>query len=432
MDNTKQRFRFPFRLWRYILLDYISFFFVVFVFFIVIFIANQFILYAKEIFRISVPVFEVLKLFFYWLPDVITIAIPYATLVACLMSVGSFSSKSEFVAMRASGISAFRSFFPYLFFAIIIMVFSFFMNEVVLPWGSIQASKQYRKLLFVLPQLELEENSVKRYQDNVIVTKKLTDDGIDGLVIIDQDNDGNSRVISADSGTLVGDARKGVISLQLDDVLSVSREEKPQEYSYFQAQKLKYNLLVKDLSTEVQSITVSQKSITDLKKYIDNEQVKNITPFRSRLKARLESTLQNISQNYASASVRYELDTQLSDTQNKENRSYLLQYFSIFKNKYFNRAYQVHSVLFHKKLSEPIILFLFVCLAFPLGLFAKRSGRTIGFGMGICISFIYWIISILNQTVGMTNNVSAALVIWYPLIIIFLVSILLAYIKRLH
>ena len=424
--------KFPFRVALYILIDYICSFILIFLFFIFVFIGNQIILLAKKIFQITVPFFEVFKLFLLWMPEVVVMSIPYAALVSCLMSVGNFSSSNEFVAMRANGVSFIQSFIPYIFFSLCIMGISFFMLEVVVPWGSIQASLQYRKVLFVSPQLELDQNSVKRYQDNIIITKSVTNNNIQGLVIIDQDNDGNNRIISADTAELVGDQRKGVLSLSLKDVVSISREEKPHEYSYLRAKKLTYNLLVKDLTTEIQSINANQKSISDLQKEVKKE-------YNQNLKPAIDEQEKNMKISLGTAVSLYSQQSGLVlNSQNVSNQQlpiqvymqFLTRYHDLAKKPIFKRSYQINSVVYHKKLSEPFAVVVFICIAFPIGLFSKRSGRTTGFGIGITASFLYWLVNVINQTIGATSDITPALVMWYPLVIIFVLSLFLLYIRR--
>lgn len=430
-----QRQALPLRVWAYILLDYIQFFFLIFLFFILVFVGNQVILLARKVFQVTLPIMDVLELFVYWLPDVITQAIPYAALVACLMSVGNLSSNNEFVAMRSTGISFLYSFVPYIFFSFFVMLLSFFMIEVVLPWGNIQASIQYRKILFSSPQLELDQNSVKRYQDNIIITKNVNDNNIEGLVIIDQDNDGNSRVIVADTAKLIADQRKGVLSLSLNDIVSVSREEKPQEYSYLRAENLTYNLLVKDLSTEVQSITASQKSITDLKKFVDNEFQRNIAPAEKEQRNDVFRSLGATTAYYIQQSVvaaNLDNSSLTSPAELTPFAQYYTRYHTLMNTPVFNRNYQIHAVTYHKKMAEPLAVIVFVCIAFPIGLFSRRSGRTIGFGVGISVSFFYWLVTIINQTIGSTNKVSPAFIMWYPNLLIFLIGLTLLYLKRQH
>ncbi len=432
MENVTVKTKFPMRVALYILVDYIYSFFLIFLFFIFVFVGNQIILLAKKIFQISVPFFEVFKLFLLWMPEVIVMAIPYAALVSCLMSVGSFSSSNEFVAMRANGVSFLQSFVPYVFFSFFIMAISFFMLEAIVPWGSIQASLQYRKVLFVSPQLELDQNSVKRYQDNIIVTKSVTDNDIQGLVIIDQDNDGNSRIISADTAELIGDQRKGVLSLSLKDVVSVSREEKPQEYSYLQARGLTYNLLVKDLTTEVQSINANQKSISDLQQEVEKEREQSLQPAideqEKNMNISLGTAVSLYSQQAGIVLNAPDVYTQYIPTQ--VYTQFLTRYHTLAETPIFKRSYQINSVVYHKKLSEPFAVVVFICIAFPIGLFSKRSGRTTGFGIGISASFLYWLINVINQTIGATNDISAAFMMWYPLAIIFVISLFLLYARR--
>jgi len=60
--------------------------------------------------------------------------LPYAVLLATLLTIGTLSRHSEITAMKAGGISLYRITFPLLFLALIISFFSFLGNEYLVPY----------------------------------------------------------------------------------------------------------------------------------------------------------------------------------------------------------------------------------------------------------------------------------------------------------
>ena len=67
----------------------------------------------------------------------------------------------------------------------------------------------------------------------------------------------------------------------------------------------------------------------------------------------------------------------------------------------------------------PFGCFAFVILAFPLGLLAKRSGKSVGFGIGLFVSVLYWGMLFVGHTMlGLRLNFSPFLSMWIPNFII--------------
>ena len=76
---------------------------------------------------------------------------------------------------------------------------------------------------------------------------------------------------------------------------------------------------------------------------------------------------------------------------------------------------------FNKKFAIPIACVIFILFAFPIGLLTKRSGRSVGFGIGLLIVVIYWGMLFAGQSFGLRVNLSPVLAIWSPnFIIIFM------------
>ncbi|WP_461248744.1 LptF/LptG family permease, partial [Treponema sp. R6D11] len=157
-------------MFQYILKEMLFSFVICFCFFFFIFFVNQILLMAKEILTKRVPFNQVALLILFSLPTVIAMSAPFACLVGTLMTVGRLTSDNEILVMLSSGLSYKNVFFPAITVGIIISLLSFFTNDVLLPAGTVQFNKLWRKILVSTPALEMEANSVKKFQNTVIVT----------------------------------------------------------------------------------------------------------------------------------------------------------------------------------------------------------------------------------------------------------------------
>ena len=86
--------------------------------------------------------------------------LPYAVLLATVLTLGIFSSHSEITAMKASGISLYRITFPLLIFAFLASLCAFLGNEYLVPYANQRA--QY--LLDVEVRKEEPSNFFKNFK----------------------------------------------------------------------------------------------------------------------------------------------------------------------------------------------------------------------------------------------------------------------------
>ncbi len=79
------------------------------------------------------PVWAAVRISVLELPGMIVLTLPMATMFGCLMAMARLSSDGELVAMRAGGLSLGRIGLPLMLFGLVISVFTFAVNETVVP-----------------------------------------------------------------------------------------------------------------------------------------------------------------------------------------------------------------------------------------------------------------------------------------------------------
>ena len=155
---------------KYISKEFLLSFFLCFVFFFFIFFANQILYLAEQILSKKIPLLDVILLLVYFMPNMVSLSFPFASLVSCLMAVSRLSSDNEILSMQSSGISHRQIFLPVLTLGIVFAISSFIINDYFLPAGTIEYNKLLRKLIYANPELEVESFSAKRYLDTVLIT----------------------------------------------------------------------------------------------------------------------------------------------------------------------------------------------------------------------------------------------------------------------
>jgi len=186
----------------YLIKDALFSFLVSFLFFLCVFFVNQLLLMAQQILTKHVPLFQVALLVFYAMPTIIALSAPFASIMGTLMTIGRLSSDNEVLVILASGLSYRMIFVPALVVGLFISLISFMANDILLPAGTIQFSRLYRRILVSTPELELEANSVKRFKDTTIVTGAVEGAGISNIIILDRTAGGVRRVITAQDAEL--------------------------------------------------------------------------------------------------------------------------------------------------------------------------------------------------------------------------------------
>lgn len=414
-------------LWRYIASEFFSSFLVCFLFFFIIFFINQLLLMAEDILSRKAAFMDVIQLVIFAMPAIIAMSFPFGSLVGALMAASRMASDGEILVMRASGVSRSTIFVPFVILGLAFAVFSFIMNDVLLPLGTINYGKLYRRLITSAPALELGPYTVKRYRDTVIVTGPERDGALLDVVILDTTPDGKVRVIGASSARLIdrGD-QAGTITLNLQNVfVQESEPSKPDRFEYSSATMMDYNVALAGFADFSSGIGPREMSSIDVLAAIRQKETalaqrinqRAVELFDRRLELVTDYMLRSVSSSNINASLarlRPGTDALLA----LESRALR------------DRSLDIYRLEYYKKFSIPAGALFFVFLAFPLGVRARRSGRVSGFGIGLLVAVAYWALLIGGQTLGLRAALSPFIAMWAPNIIVIILSIPLHLFRR--
>jgi lipopolysaccharide export system permease protein len=376
-----------------------------FLFFFFAFFVNQILLMAGQILSKRVPLPQVMLLVIYSLPAIIAMASPFACLTGTLITIGRFNSDNEILVFLTSGLSYRSVFLPAFVVGLLISLFSFFANDILLPAGTVQFSRLYRRILFSSPALELESNSVKQFfeKDTVIVTGPVVDKTIRDILIIDRTNEGERRMILAREAGLE-DMGGGTISINLKDpFVRTGRENRKKDYDYATASSLRYMVSQEDMAQAIYSVGPREMSSVDVRKEIRGKE----TVFKERLEDQyekivgealdLESALREGNAGAIQALAEDFRYTPESVQDANRDRSLLIYWLE-----------------YYKKFSIPFGALCFVLVAVSIGLMAGKGGQTVGFIIGICMSALYWAFLLIGQELGTRLDFSPFWSMWFP------------------
>lgn len=346
---------------RYLLKELLLYFLIAFLFFFFVFFINQILLMAERILEKRVPVYQVLKLMFYSLPFIIAQAAPFATLVGFLMCLGRIVTDNEILILRATGSSFFLLVKPVLFLGLIISFASFFVNDVLLPLGTIAYNNLSKEIIMSDPSVELETNSIKRMDKSVLVIGDVTDKNISDLVFFDTDSEGNQRILLAED-TKVVDSHDRSILMQLamqNPILVTINQKNNKNFDYLSAENSLMNIFSSSIFYN-HNTSVNPREMTS-----------------------------------------YDLSLLVKDMKKDESVS--------------SFQLNIYLIELYKKFSLPFGSLFFAMLALPLALmFGKVNGQTLGLIIGIFLSVFYWACIILGQTLGFRNGFNGFWLMWGP------------------
>ena len=349
------------KLLRYITKQLLAYFLVMYLFFFLIFFVNQIMLFMKQLLGKRIPFVDAMKLMFYSLPFVLAQSAPFATLTGFLMCLGRMNTDNEILIFKASGYHLGRLLLrPILIMGAVISIFSFFMNDYLLPLGTSKTRDQLRKSISKNPAMEIEARAVKRMNNTTVVFGDVKDKDVSDLLLFDLDESGNQRVIVAGDTHVDSGEYKGVIMrFEMNDAtVIVLDKDKMTDFDLLKSKVMSLHLFESTVFNFDRRISPSELTSHDL-------------------------------------GVKIRQMKKDPDTIPRELNMNVLEY--------------------NKKFSLPFGSFFFAFLAMPLALlFGKVNGQTIGLVVGIFISFLYWAMMTIGIQLGYRNGYNGFVLMWLP------------------
>lgn len=350
---------------RYLFKDLFLYFLVSFFLFFTIFFVNQILLTVEDLLAKSAPFKDVMRVMWYSLPFIIAQSAPFATLVGFLISLGGMMTSNEILIFRASGFSFFKILTPVVILGLSISVVSFFVNDYLLPLGTVRYNQLMREIMNSTPTIELESNSVKRLDKVNVVIGEVSGNSVSDIILFDS-RDEDERLIIAGDSTLTGARETGVLMrLDMKDALVFSLNKfNRHNYDVMTSEKTTLNIFD---STILGVTTRSAREMTalDLSKVLlgMKENAKNDPTQKDRL--------------------------------------------------------NIWTMEFHKKFALPFASIFFAFLAFSIAfLFGKHNGQILGLVVGVVLCVAYWAMQIMGQLFVVRVGLPSFWCIWLPDILV--------------
>lgn len=353
---------------KYILKQVIEMFLMgVCVFTSIIFASDTFITLIKQISLFGIPFKVALMIIILNLPSVVVMTIPMGVLLATVMTLNGLSLKSEITVMRACGIGLNRIARPIFIFAIVMSVFSFIINESLVPvmtkqskdlalWALGQKNIPDGKQNFVFKELG-ENGFLKR----LFYVGYCEDKTLYNITVLDTSKSGTIQVLQARQGKTSPEGwnfEKGAL-------YTVDSEGKVLNTTLFDDSKIKFGL---DMTRELNKNVAKEMNFPNLVKYLAT----NVIP-------------------------------------PEQKRVLIIELFD--------------------KIALPVTTIALVLIGVPLAITPPRVRYNRGFLFSILIIFVYYLIRALSISFGESGKLEPFLAAWMPNIVLTIWGLILYYKK---
>ncbi len=312
----------------------------------------------------------VLRLFLHVLPFSLMVTIPTSVLFAVLATYGRLSSEGEAIALKTNGVSFYRLMVPSLVIGVAATLATLWIMVSLQPSSTRALTMLVHRLYQTKAILALREGVFNTdYPGLVIYVDRLTGRGesLAGVLIIDQRNPAEHRVVIAKEGKLV-DASNGRESRS---VIHLSQG---------------------NIHTNARDSTVRHRNLTfetyDLQ-----------IPTGGRLGQTLERPKKG--QEMALGELRAHIERL-----KKEGGQVLpLQ------------------VEWHKKFALPVACLILVLIGSSVGFRLKKASRGLSVALSVAFAVFYYILFAAGESLGARGRIDPAFGVWYPNLLLALIAI---------
>jgi len=403
--------------------------------------------------------YVVVRLLFYASASLVPLALPLATLLSMLMTMGSMGENYELTALKTSGVSLLRIMTPLTVAASVITISAFLFSNYVLPVANLKFGSLLYDIQQQKPALNIKQgvfyNGIEGY--SIRVGKK----GADGktiydVLIYDQTSGrGNDDVLYARKGEMAMTADKRYLVFTLYDG-SEFQEVPPSDGK---PHSLEQNRMSFKTWQKIFDMSQFNLSRTSEELFKDNYQMLNlkqldaaVDTFNTQLKQKY-NTLKNYvtpTYNFLRPDVRKALlvakpDTSKNDssflsTIPENNRLEVMQrsLTSIRSVKSFTGimtrdvqitkdAMMLHKIEWWRKFTLSVACFVLFLVGAPLGAIIRKGGLGLPVVIAVFVFVILYVISLIGSKLARDYTVSAFFGMWLGDFVLLPFGIFLAY-----
>ncbi len=407
------------KLYGYVGKEYFLSFLVAFVFFFFIFFVNQILVLAQKILLKNVMLSDVLMLVVLSIPQFLMYTMPFSSLASASMVIGNLSSQNEVLALRSCGIHTGRIFVPIVGISLLLSISTLFIADRMIPYTTERYRDLYAQVLERVPTLELESYSSTTFGNMVISNGLVDKNEVHDMLIFDDSDPNNSRVVFADKGSFsVVDIDRFIYRIDMDNPQILATDSTSLEsYSLAKASSMTMYINLSSQTGANVNITPSQMSIRQLMTLTNERREEN-----NSLKAQKAEDVRRLTSSVAEELFSLEdgktidagsLYRRVNDVVERQDRRSFSFYFQYYRTE------------LQKKIALSFACTFLVFIAFPISFFRVKNGRLLGFGLSMLIACMYWFLLYYMHTRAIMTSLHPAIFIWFPDALVFFIGVVL-------
>ncbi|HXZ81968.1 MAG TPA: LptF/LptG family permease [Terriglobales bacterium] len=335
-----------------------------------------FVIFMRDLARIlelvvrnSAPLPSVAEIFFFTLPTALTLTIPMGVLVGILIGLSRLAADSEVTAMRASGLGSGMVLRVISIFAVSAWLLALLNNVVVAPRSAAALAHLQNRLKSSQVSFEIQPRVFyEDFKDLVLYVQDATSgEGAarwKGVFLADISDPSAPKITMAQRGMVVNEGQDK-LRFHLED--GSSHETDPHDLQQY-------------------SISTFAESDIPLQLPTSSQQPQQqTTPAMEVPTAQLRHKAEHIEAN--------------------KQRSYLIE--------------------FHRRFALPTACLVLALVGIPLGLSAKKGGKSTGFVLTIALVFLYYFLSLSGMSLAQHAKLPVGLAMWMANLVFFVAGLIL-------
>lgn len=378
----------------------------------------------------GLPASTVLEIFALNLAWMLSLSIPMAVLVACLMAFGRLSGDHEITAVKAAGVSPLSLMRPVMLVAMLLSVLMVLFNNWVLPEANHRSVELMNAISRKKPHVFIDAGRlITQFPDVQLWVNRI--DPVSGVLygiqVYEMERKGPPRVVYADSATLdyVDNGATLMFRLRSGETHIVD-PDKPE--NYFRIRFFSQDLAMQNVDERLERRSRSFRSdrempVEMMMDVVEEARKKYDTLSTQAAKVRL-STLTEAKNAVAGDSIVPADAEALAAIDSIQARRSLqkmrLQEISALRTterlwgrmESEKKREAQYLVEIHKKFSTSFACFIFILIGAPLGIMARKGGIGTGIIYSLAFFVIYWICLIGGENLADRLIISPELAMW--------------------
>lgn len=297
----------------------------------------------------------VLKFILFITPSFLIYTIPISFLISVIITYSRLSADSEIIAMKASGLSISRISSPVILMALLTYIISSFFTIYAFPWGNISSRRLIYDIARSKATIGLRERVFNDAFDGLMlyVTHIKPESGqMEGIFLSDRRDGKNNNIIVAKKGVISSEQQTMKVIMRLfNGAIHRSENKELYEIVTFNTYDLILNLKEGKVKNPGTSKTNKDLTVKQLKRRI--------------------------------ADIKRE---------GRDTAPYIID--------------------LHKRFALPASVFVFGLLGIPLGIQRVRTTRFTGFGIGLGIVLVYYLLATALESLGEKGLLNPILAVW--------------------